>query len=130
IVQRDSAGRFKAAVPHAADDVARRQEVDSVASSLWTHALDDLNVYPCHVYYCPAWGTANHYLVDLTDFGLGDEPLVEGLAIAVKIPVDNTGPSILTVGAENAKPIKRQDGTDVQPGDLKADFIYTLRYNG
>jgi hypothetical protein len=130
LVQRDPAGRFKAAAPAEEDDVARKHDIDRVASSLEIHKRDDINVYPCHVYYSPAWGTADNYFVDLSDFGLADTPLIEGLAIAVKIPVDNTGPSRLTVGAEEAKSIKRQDGTDVQPGNLKAGFIYTLRYNG
>ena len=129
IVQRDSAGRFKAAVPVAADDVARKEDVDYVASSLMHHSRDDLNVFPCHVYYCIAWGTANNYFVDLSGFGLSGTPLTDGLAIAVQIPVDNTGPSRLTVGLENPRPIKKPNGNDVAAGNLKAGSIYTLRYS-
>jgi len=38
IVQRDSAGRFKAAAPAVAEDVARKAEVDAILSAVNTHA--------------------------------------------------------------------------------------------
>jgi hypothetical protein len=38
IVQRDSAGRFKAAAPSASDDVARKAEVDAVQAEMDTKA--------------------------------------------------------------------------------------------
>lgn len=37
IVQRDAQGRIKAAAPSAADDVARKAEVDTVQTNLYTH---------------------------------------------------------------------------------------------
>jgi hypothetical protein len=52
------------------------------------------------------------------------------MAVAVKINVDNTGPSTINVNGLGAKAIKKPNGNDVSAGNLKAGSIYTLRYNG
>ena len=189
IVQRDPAGRFKAAAPLEPDDVARKAEVDAKVSktgdvitgliefangkiqvgstagikrffrwdgtiseddvtyyNLW-HAgndgagsgldadlLDGLDSsafslksdYVRQPGYAAATGSANAYSVTLNP---GPAALVEGMAVAVKIPVDNTGASTLNVNGLGAKPIKKPNGNDVAAGNLKAGSIYTLRYN-
>lgn len=40
IIQRDSSGRAKVAAPQASDDIARKDTVDAVATSLSTHSAD------------------------------------------------------------------------------------------
>ena len=56
--------------------------------------------------------------------------LVDGLCVAVKINVQNTGVSTINVNGLGAKSIKKANGNDVASGNLKAGSIYTLRYNG
>lgn len=76
--------------------------------------------------YGVATGT-NNYAVTLNP-----NPLTyyEGMCIAVKIPNQNTGPSTLNVNGLGAKPIRKQNGSAVSSGNLKAGIIYTMRYDG
>ena len=72
-------------------------------------------------------GSANAYSVTASP------PLTslsEGSCVAVKINVTNTAGSTINVNGLGAKAIKRGNGLDVAAGQLKADSIYTLRYNG
>lgn len=89
-------------------------------------ALDVHLADKAHVPYAVASGSANAYTVTIN----GITSYQEGLAVAVKINIDNTGPSTLNVNSLGAKPIKKQNGNDVSAEDLKAGSIYTLRYNG
>jgi len=123
IVQRDPQGRIKAAAPSDPDDVARKAEVDAVQSNLTNHIAD----YVRQPGYAVATGSANTYAVTLNPAPSG---YVDGMAIAVKINVDNTGASTLNVNGLGAKPIKKPNGNDVSAGNLKAGSVYTLRYNG
>jgi len=54
--------------------------------------------------------------------------LTAGMAIAVKINADSSGASTLNWDAKGAKSIKKVNGTDIT--NLKANGIYTLRYDG
>lgn len=81
---------------------------------------------PPHVPYAVASGTANSYVVSL---GLLSN-YAEGMALAVKINVDNTEASTINVNNLGEKSIKKSNGNDVSPGNLKAGSVYTLRYNG
>ncbi|AET70756.1 hypothetical protein Desor_5380 [Desulfosporosinus orientis DSM 765] len=54
--------------------------------------------------------------------------LTTGMAVSVKINVDSTGASTLNWNGKGAKGIKKSNGTDVT--NLKANGIYTLRYDG
>jgi len=94
----------------------------ALASDLTAHLADKVQ----HIPYVVATGSANTYSVTIN----GVTSYQEGLAIAVKINVDNTGASTLNVNNLGAKPIKRPNGTDVPSGYLKAGNIYTVRYNG
>ncbi len=88
-----------------------------------THLAD----YVKQIGYAVATGSANTYSITLNP---APSSLVEGLCVAVKINVDNTGASTLDVNGFGAKPIKKPNGNDVSAGNLKAGSIYTLRYNG
>jgi hypothetical protein len=83
--------------------------------------------YVKHPAYAVASGSANTYSVTLNP---APTSYVEGMAIAVKINVDNTGPSTINVNGLGAKAIKKPNGNDVSAGNLKAGSIYTMRYNG
>jgi hypothetical protein len=79
-----------------------------------------------HIPYAVATGSANAYSVTIP----GVTSYQEGLAIAVKINADNTGPSTINVNGLGAVAIKKPNGLDVAAGNLKTNSIYTLRYNG
>jgi hypothetical protein len=83
--------------------------------------------YVKHPAYAVATGSANAYSVTLNP---APTSYVEGMAIAVKINVDNTGAATINVNGLGAKAIKKPNGNDVSAGNLKAGSIYTLRYNG
>ena len=55
---------------------------------------------------------------------------MEGTAVAVKINVNNTGASTININALGAKSIVDSKGNALTSGKLKANSIYTLRYNG
>jgi hypothetical protein len=83
--------------------------------------------YVKHPAYAVASGSENNYSVTLNP---SPTAYVEGMAIAVKINVDNTGSSTININGLGAVPIKKPNGSDVAAGNLKAGSIYTLRYNG
>lgn len=97
--------------------------VNEVQQEINAHSAN----YISHVPYAVASGSANTYAVTLSPV---PSAYVEGMAIAVKINVQNTGASTLNVNGLDAKPIKKANGNDVAAGNLKAGSIYTLRYNG
>ncbi|MFY2158506.1 hypothetical protein ACOSZF_23410, partial [Cytobacillus firmus] len=78
-----------------------------------------------HVKYGVATGSANTYAVTLNPAPVA---YVEGMAVSIKINVDSTAASTLNVNGLGAKAIKKSNGTDVT--NLKANGIYTLRYDG
>ncbi|MCX8045262.1 MAG: tail fiber protein [Anoxybacillus gonensis] len=102
---------------------ATANAVKQVNDALAAHSAD----YVKHPGYGVATGSANAYSVTLNP---APTQYVEGMAIAVKINVDNTGPSTINVNGLGAKAIKKPNGNDVAAGNLKAGSIYTLRYNG
>jgi hypothetical protein len=116
IILRDTNGRAKVAAPSASDDIARKDTVDNHANEFIRHGN-----------YAVATGSANTYAVTLSP---APSAYVEGMCVAVKINVNNTGASTLNVNSKGAKSIKKPNGNDVTAGNLKAGSVYTLRYNG
>jgi hypothetical protein len=104
----------------------------AIVDAIEENAADQLTVdehirnHTSHVPYHVTTGVANNYTVSIPKGFF----LVEGLAIAVKINVNNTGISTINIGNSGAKTIKKANGNDVSAGQLKAGSIYTLRYNG
>lgn len=97
--------------------------VNEIYNSLTTHLAD----YVLQIPYATATGTANTYAVTLDP---APTSYVAGMAIAVKINVDNTGASTINVNGLGAKTIKKPNGNDVAAGNLKTGSVYTLRFNG
>ena len=122
IVQRDSAGRFKAAAPAAADDIARKDTVDAVQTNLNNHIAD----YARHPGYGVTGGSGNAYTVMLSP---APSAYTDGMGIVIKANRDNTGASTLNINGIGARPIKKPNGNDVAAGNIKNGGIYTLRYN-
>lgn len=86
------------------------------------------NIYPVtkdSVPYANATGSANVYAASITP---APTSYIEGMAVAVKIPVNSTGASTININGLGAKGIKKTNGTDAT--NLKAGGIYTLRYDG
>ena len=104
------------------EDIARKDTVDAVQTNLTTHQAN----YVPHIPYAVASGTANVYTVTLNP---APTSYTEGLALAIKINVDNTGASTINVNGLGAKTIKKSNGDNVAAGNLKAGSIYSLRYS-
>ena len=83
--------------------------------------------YTLQVPYTTATGSANTYAVTLNPVPTA---YVDGMAIAVKINVNNTGASTININGLGAKQIKKPNSNDVSAGNLKAGSIYSMRYNG
>lgn len=85
------------------------------------------NDFKHHVYYGVATGLANTYAVTLNP---SPTAYTDGLAVAVKINVTNTGASMLNVNGLGALALKKSNGDAFDAGELIVDSIYTFRYNG
>jgi len=99
------------------------QEINRNRDDLAAHVAD----YIRQPGYATATGPANTYAIELSPVPTG---YVDGMAVAVKINVDNTGASTLNVNGLGAKAIKKPNGNDVSAGNLKTGSVYTFRYNG
>ncbi|MFD0675149.1 hypothetical protein [Cohnella sp. GCM10027633] len=77
--------------------------------------------------FATATGSANAYAVTLSP---ALAAYAAGVCVAVKINVANTGASTLNVSGLGTKAILDSKGSAMISGKLKADSVYTLRYNG
>lgn len=93
--------------------------LNGLEEDLIAHEAD----YTLQIPFATTTGTANNYAISLPI-----ESLITGMAVSVKINVASTGASTLNWNGKGAKPIKKANGTDVT--NLKANGIYTLRYDG
>lgn len=96
--------------------------MDIIDSTVAAHLAET-----AHIPYAIAAGAANAYTVVLDPVPTA---YTEGMAVALKINIDNTGASTINVNNLGAKTIKKANGNDVSAGNLKAGSVYTLRYNG
>ena len=72
-------------------------------------------------------GVANVYVVNLNP---ALTAYTEGVALAFKVDVENTEASTINVNGLGTQTVLTPDGTSLSEGDLKANSIYTVRYNG
>lgn len=96
-------------------------KADAVQNQLNAHQAD----YTLQV---PYGGTTNNIGNDYSITIPAISALNAGMAISIKINADSTGTSTLNWDGKGAKAIKKANGTDVT--NLKANGIYTLRYDG
>lgn len=108
-------------VPTQAKDAAGA--ITEVNQTLDTHIADSVS----HVHYAPDTGTANAKVVT---FDPAPAAYVEGMAIAFKNKTQNTGAVTINVNGLGPKSVLKSSGSALTSGSLKANSIYTLRYNG
>lgn len=72
-------------------------------------------------------GTASSYIVTLNPIPTN---LVEGFGVVIKPHVNNADNPTININGLGSKPILKSNGSAITSGNLKANSIYTLRYNG
>ncbi|WP_222860259.1 hypothetical protein [Bacillus massilioanorexius] len=98
-------------------------QITTLSQEVTTHKAD----YLSHTGYANVTGSANAYIATLSP---ALSAYAEGVSLRVKINVDNTGAATLNVNGLGVKAIKKANGSDVNAGQLKANGVYTLSYNG
>lgn len=97
--------------------------VGIVQNNLSAHSADNTS----HVKYGVDTGTANAKAVTLTP---APSVYVDGMAVAFKNSIQNTGAVTININGLGAKTVLKANGNALSSGNLKANSIYTLRYNG
>lgn len=105
-------------------EIAKITDEETGVEVKLTKHLDD---YTDHVPYVVDSGTANAKVVTLNP---APASYVEGMAIAFKNRVANTGAVTINVNDLGTKAIVKANGSALASGSLKANSVYTLRYNG
>lgn len=95
--------------------------VNEVNTNLSSHMAD----YVRQPGYGVTTGSANTYVLTLNP---APTSYVDGMGIAVKINVANTGVPTINVNGLGAKTIKDSLGNDITAGGLKQNNIYSLKY--
>ena len=103
--------------------VAAETKAGESGTGLESHLADGIN----HIRYGVDSGTANAKIVTLSP---AQTSYADGMAIAFKNAVQNTGAVTINVNGLGAKSIKKSNGNALTPGNLKVGIPYTLRYNG
>ena len=101
---------------------SNRRFVTTTEIGNWNSHMTDLS----HVFYASSTNSSNAYSVSIPAI----TRYVEGIAIAVKINAQNTGASTININGMGAKSIVKSNGLVLSSGNLKANSVYTLRYNG
>lgn len=113
----------KAATPNSIRLV--KDKVDLLEGSFNTHKND----YKAHLLYNATTGTANTYILT-PSLAIASYEAIEGVPVGIKVNVDNTGASTININGKGAKSILNSKGNPLPAGTLKANSVYTLRYNG
>ena len=100
-------------------------QLDSNYTQITTF-LNDPNNY---ANYLAASGTANTYVVTFAA-GVAPTSYIAGLTLVVKINIANTGASTINVNSLGAKSITKSGTTALVSGDLVANGIVVLVYDG
>lgn len=124
----DSDSQTEAATPKAVKAAYDRGSAgvtvaDGVKASLTTHLADNTS----HVYYSDDTGTANEKVVAIAPVPTAYK---KGLAVAFTNLVQNTGAVTINVNGLGPKSVLKSNGSAFTSGNLKANSIYTVRYNG
>lgn len=105
------------------DGKSTQERLTEVSEAVAAHEGDSAS----HVHYAVDTGTANAKVVTLSPTATF---YTEGLAVAFKNKVLNSGAVTINVDGLGSKSVLKSNGSAVSAGNLKADSIYTLRYNG
>lgn len=96
--------------------------INELKSSLTTHLAES----SAHVYYADDTGSANAKAVAISPVTV----YVKGLGISFTNKTVNTDAATLNVNGLGAIPILKSNGSALTSGNLKANSVYTVRYNG
>ena len=77
--------------------------------------------------YAVAGGTANVLTATLSPAPVA---LTAGMPVKIKTVLANTSPVTLNVNGLGAKPVVRPDGRELSPGDVSANSLLALTYDG
>lgn len=103
-------------------------DLTTTNKSSLVNAVNEINSnYTKTIPYATTSGTANNYTITLSP---APTSYIDGMAVSVKINIQNTGASTININGLGAKSILKGNGNVVSSGNLKANSIYTLRYNG
>ncbi|MCM3783665.1 hypothetical protein M3231_11840 [Neobacillus mesonae] len=80
-----------------------------------------------HVYYADDTGTANAKVVTISPTPTSYK---KGLGVSFTNSLQNTGAVTININGLGAKSILRSNGTALTSGNLRANSVYTVRYNG
>jgi pantoate kinase len=78
----------------------------------------------------PGYGTATGTNTKAITLSPAPSSYYEGLCFAFKNSVENTGAVTINVNGLGAKSVLKSNGSALSSGDLKANSVYTVRYNG
>jgi hypothetical protein len=78
----------------------------------------------------PGYGTATGTNAKTITLEPAPTSYYDGLCFAFKNATQNTGAVTINVNGLGARPIKKPNGNDITAGNLKANSVYTVRYNG
>jgi len=78
----------------------------------------------------PGYGTATGTNAKSITLNPAPGSYYDGLCFAFKNATQNTGAVTINVNGLGTKAIKKPNGKDLVPGNLKAGSVYTVRYNG
>ena len=78
----------------------------------------------------PGYGTATGTNAKTITLEPAPTSYYDGLCFAFKNATQNTGAVTINVNGLGARPIKKPNGNDIAAGNLKANSVYTVRYNG
>lgn len=117
--EQDFADHESAADPH--DQYALDTDLTTLQTEVTTHKAEN-----AHVPYGSAVG-ANAKTITLNP---APTAYTAGMALAFKNTTQNTGAVTINVNGLGAKSILKSNGNALSSGNLKANSIYTIRYNG
>lgn len=107
-----------------ADDAAPLTELAKTNQALTTHQADLVSHGICGT----ASGTSALTMAVTLDTSIISYPTF--MLVAFKNTTANTGAVTLNINNLGAKPIKKANGSDLSPGNLKADGLYQVRFDG
>ncbi|MCG7410565.1 hypothetical protein MH117_24520 [Paenibacillus sp. ACRRX] len=106
-------------------DTAVKELHDNTAKN--ADVQNHVNDHLAHTIYGLTGGTGAAYTLNPTPAVVQYK---DGLPIAIKIHLANTGPCTINISGLGAIAIKRAGGADLPANYLKKDAIYNLRHNG
>jgi|GEM_PF-5359636 len=109
--------------PLNADNLNRMEDgIEAAHDAIDSHKADNVS----HIAYGTALGT-NDKTISLSP---APSAYVDGMALAFKNVTENTGAVTINVNGLGAKSVLKSNGSALASGNLKANSVYTIRYNG